>query len=77
MFKIDTDHPLPDTRKKRKHGKYPFADMVPGDSFFVPGTAAKNVGASASGWGYRRGQKFTTRTVTEDGVPGVRVWRVS
>jgi hypothetical protein len=43
MFKINKDIPLPPrgSKKTTKAIKYPFAQMSPGDSFFVPLTAER------------------------------------
>ena len=46
-----------------------------GDSFFRP-VEPRTVAGSAKSYGIRHGKKFTTRAVTENGVKGVRVWRV-
>ena len=69
-----------------KQEKYPWSHMKPGDSFFVPG--AKSC-ATDNRPGVKThmtlnnarqrfpGTKWTIRAVTENGVNGVRVWRVS
>ena len=53
--------------------------MLPGESFFVPFTkanlneiyATRNLAKAATG------NSFISRTVTEDGERGTRIWRVS
>lgn len=54
--------------------KYPWAEMEPGDSFFVEGGGDRRsvVSSVASARGRRTGEKYTIRKV--DG--GFRVWRV-
>lgn len=83
-FKIDKDVRVtrPDYSACGPKGcwKYPFDKMGVGDSFFVAGAVGKDrdtLRSSASSRGKRHGMKFTTRTVTEDGVKGVRIWRVA
>lgn len=68
-IKIDKGIPAPD----RSRAKYPLAAMELGDSFFVPGKTAALVGAS---FARHAPKKFAARGVTENGVKGVRVWRI-
>lgn len=74
-YAIDTAVPIPDPRGGLGKLKYPFPMMNVGDSFFVPGRGSQGVKGSINYWN-ARGRKFTTRTRTENGVYGVRVWRV-
>jgi len=75
-FAIDNDIPL------TVHGqaRYPFRKLQVGQSFFVS-DPKRFVGcrraASMTGPRIGNGVKFVTRTVTENGVKGVRIWRVS
>lgn len=57
--------------------KYPFEQMAVGQSFFVPEAKARNVRSSVGHYQRREtvAAKFITRTVTEEGIKGVRVWR--
>ena len=59
--------------------KYPWADMTEvGDSFFVPNGPRGAIYTAAIWYGTRHeGMKFACRTVIEDGVTGVRVWRTA
>ena len=77
-YKIEKGIQLPDRAFGFGQRKYPFAEMEPGDSFFVPceddkkkRTALRNsiMGSCRrkKGWG-----KFATRNVKG----GIRVWRV-
>lgn len=71
---VEKGHPIPRPTTR----VYPFGDMEPGDSFFVPpGENAErtknNVRCAAKAFGRRKGWKFTVR---KDGE-GVRVWRLS
>lgn len=80
-FKIDDGVQLPDRRYNGgRKPKYPFDQMTVGQSFFVPadGTKKKSVRAAAHGANKRSdgNRTFVTRSTTENGVEGIRVWRV-
>lgn len=74
-IKVEKGVPLPSS-----HGGplYPWADLDVGDSFFVAGKSSSSINTSLT-WANRKApvQRFVSRTVTENGVKGVRVWRVS
>ena len=89
-IQIDKGAPLPEARERRakdiggSQAKYPWADMVPGDSFFAPGMSTHRDGG-ARGLKYMStsrgkqvvpGSEWACRAVTKGGVRGVRVWRV-
>jgi hypothetical protein len=83
---IEKAIPVPPAKKPGPEAKFPWAQIQPGESFFVPGGrlsrrdsrrgTAKIVGCTT---GYRliKGSSWNKRAVTENGVNGVRVWRVS
>lgn len=48
-----------------------------GDSFFVPEKHHRAAVSIGSRVGTSTGRQFTSRTVTENGVTGVRIWRVA
>lgn len=74
MITIDKDVPMPSPAKPPP--KYPWRSMAVGDSFFIAGLTVAKL-ASLAAWGRKAtGYRFTCRTVTENGVAGVRVWRV-
>ena len=75
-FQISNDVPIP---ANRAHGnaKYPWRDMQVGSSFFIPGRTAGALAGAKSTAKKNTGFRFTTRTVTENGVNGCRVWRVA
>lgn len=82
-MQIDKHVPLPAPRAYRGKGgvlKYPFREMVPGDSAFFPGEhkSSKHHPAFMTARNYvkRHGWRITTRAVVEDGVKGIRIWRV-
>jgi hypothetical protein len=60
--------------------KYPFRKMVVGDSFFVPGGNISKLRDLSYAANCSRDDGgpcvFRNKTVNEDGVRGVRVWRV-
>lgn len=79
---IDDGIPLPDRLYKGgRKAKYPFDQMAVGQSFFVPadGEKKKSVRAAAHGASkrYDGNRTFATRSTTENGVAGTRVWRIS
>ncbi len=76
MFNIEKGVPLPLPHRPVKPRKYPFAEMEVGDSVFIPTAYSQLVGNAARGPCYAP-MKFTVRTVTENNVKGVRVWRVA
>lgn len=75
---IDSEIPIPDYTKE----KYPFNGLKLMESFFVAADSDSDKSLRLLQWRLcgcaksRKGKKFTTRTVTEDGHRGVRVWRV-
>lgn len=73
------------TSKRKGKGflpTYPFREMEPGQSFFVPLSFQKSlVSLQSSLLGnakhhFGTTKQVTTRMVSENGVQGVRVWRV-
>lgn len=77
MITIDKDKPMPNGYGRGAPRKYPFDELAVGESFFVPGKKANDLYSSADCAKLRcPGRKFSRRTVTENGVTGVRVWRV-
>lgn len=79
MYKIQTGVPLPPRRTAQRFTKYPFADMLVGDSFLVPKTEAKGdlkklmsrISAASAGAKQALGFKFALRKMPD----GVRIWR--
>lgn len=67
----------PPQRTRRRKYRYPFQDMQPGDSIFVPGARAAHLHQTARRNTAGTGWRFTTRAVAENGVAGARCWRVS
>lgn len=78
-FTIDQGIPLP---SKARSSKYPFADMSVGDSFFIAESsdqttfrAKSSVYSAMTKYAKATGTKYTIRSVSENGVNGLRVWR--
>jgi len=69
-FKIDKDVPIPQVL-----GQYPFEQMEIGDSFFAAGHTTNQIQNAASNH-RKKGKKFRSRRVTENGVEGTRIWRI-
>ena len=76
-MKIDRDIPPPTPRGE----KSPFAKMQVGDSVFFPGEnkadAQHPAYMSARNYVKRKGFGFTLRSVEENGVKGIRIWRTA
>lgn len=72
-FKIEKGVPVPLGRHNRGGAcKYPWNEMEPGDSFFVPGRALRNFNIVAPANRRYAPKRFVARTVKG----GVRVWRI-
>jgi hypothetical protein len=61
----------------RKRLKYPIFCMKPGESFFVPETRSNRVSARLFIYRKRFGWEFTTQRRRENGVEGIRIWRLT
>ena len=73
-MKIEKNIPIPESAGE---SKYPFKDMEVGDSVFVEGQTSQGAAMmSAKNIERRYGVKFSARKRTEDGVDGVRIWRI-
>jgi len=68
---IEITKGMPTPRGRR--AKYPFRDMEIGDSFFAAGSSVIGIHGCAR---RHRPMRFTCRSVVEDGVAGIRVWRI-
>jgi len=77
-MKIDTDIPIPRLRAS----KHPFSTMEVGQSVFYPLTGAAAIDrhpaymAAATIQKRYADYRFTGRTVTENDIRGIRIWRV-
>jgi hypothetical protein len=70
-FKIEKNIPLPNVRDKSIASL--LRQMEIGDSFFYPNGKHSFSGRFSS----LRPKKFVVRTVLENGIKGIRVWRVA
>ena len=80
-FPIEKNVPMP---RHRRSNNYNFSEMDVGDSFFVPASndmgCAKTQNSLCNSTRTIRkkhpDRRFETHVVTEEGVAGVRCWRV-
>lgn len=80
MFAIRNNRPMPTPAGGRGNRIYPLAEMMVGDSFFVPlgdRKATKVQGAILRASKGLAPRVFTTRRLVEDGVEGVGCWRTA
>jgi len=70
-IKIDKNVPIP---MGTRNLKYPLGSLEVGDSFFFETANTNSLGGVFS---QHKPKKFSVRTLTENGVKGIRVWRVS
>lgn len=76
MIEVQSGVPIP-AKKGGRPPRYPWRDLAVGDSFFIP-AALRPVVASASRNNARRnGGRFRVLTMVENGIKGVRVWRIA
>lgn len=73
LVNIDGDISIPTSAGMGRPPKYPLRDMQVGDSFFTTNDNVRQVVTYARRHGIG---KFTTRRWIEDGVRGIRVWKV-
>lgn len=70
-IKIDKGIPAP-----KGPNKYPFPDMRVGDSFFAPINPRHSGGLTSNAKRIYPGTGWRSSRVTENGITGVRVWRI-
>lgn len=80
VYKIDADVPLPeDTHKRGGQKETPLStamrSMQPGHSVFISDKYGMSLVASIAQRLFGAGN-YKKRLRTEDGIPGVRVWRI-
>lgn len=74
QIKVESNVPFPEGGHIGRIPTYPWADMKPGDSFFVPNvTSHKFAGTIQSA---RKKRKSWTLVVRKEGT-GIRVWRLA
>ena len=72
MFKVENNVPLPESKYGLGTGKYPWHQLLPGQSFFVPEHHLSNPKHRPSTPLF----KTRSRVCVENGIKGVRVWKV-
>jgi len=77
MPKLKIDKNVPLSRSSSGTPKYPWSDMQVGDSFFIPQISQRTRGGLYTCAQRAAAIKITVRSVTENGVEGVRVWRIA
>jgi hypothetical protein len=70
MITIDKNIPIPELRGRKR--LLPLGEMEVGDSFFTTATSHASIRTAP-----HLPKRFTIRTVTENGVKGLRVWRIA
>jgi hypothetical protein len=73
MYDIEDGVPISKKIGNGRPSKYPFRQMLVGQSCFIPDKTPKSLNSL---FPKTDGIKFTMRTVTENGIKGVRVWRI-
>lgn len=68
-YEIEDGVPLPPSTRR----KYPFGEMLPGQSVVIPATEALRARNAAHERGRRSSMRFATKTM-DDG--SIRIWRV-
>lgn len=76
MYEIDKDVPIPPVMFKLTEYQEPINRLGIGHSFFVPTDKPESTRALLHKCALRAGITCTTRHIVEDGVKGMRVWRV-
>lgn len=74
-YQPESGVPIPQLKYGANGGKYPWSELLVGDSFFVPHATIHRMSTLCSHRCERYEVKYTCRTVVESGVKGVRVWR--
>lgn len=72
-IRVQKGIPIPLRKRFIRQSRYPFLSMAIDESFFIPGRKQISIPASVRS----TTRKFVQRGTTENGVPGVRVWRRS
>lgn len=76
VIAIDDDVAIPATVRSGGKAKYPWTELQPGNSFFIPGAKVETFYTLCSTASKKHGCKFIARKWDgEGGVKGVRVWR--
>lgn len=78
MIEIQDDIPLPTGWSGAgRPAKYPFGQMNVGNSFFMCDNEKDRARRAAWAYGNCNNRKFASRRVEENGVIGIRIWRIT
>jgi hypothetical protein len=77
MFEIEKNILVPPKQKQVYRGKYPFAQMQVGDSFFVRQEQGNKSAIRSSAQLAKKALGFRFIVRTDNDNTGVRVWRVA
>ena len=75
MIEIQSNLPVP--ARQGRPVKYPLDKMQVGDSFFVATSVRSALSGSINRCRKKVGYRFTVRIVEENGVKGLRIWRIA
>ena len=75
-FQVQKGIEIPERGPLSRSCIYPWNKMEIGDSFFLPNYKISQVSSGACAAGKRYGKMYITRTLIENDIKGVRVWRV-
>lgn len=78
-IKIEKGVPIPPPRAPNLLARHLLSEMEIGDSIFIPGRGVSSASAGMNLFARRHApnRKHVCRTVTENGVKGIRVWRIA
>lgn len=78
LYEIESDVPIPAVRSSGRTTRYPFRTLKINESFFTDNLdEVPRLQRAAAAYAKRAGIKLLTRRVEEDGVQGLRVWRIA
>lgn len=82
MFKVEHGIAIPGKTKFVKEKRFPLDSLNIGDSFFIPPTVMdeqdtfNDLRSCVVGYAVREDIEITTRIRSENGIVGMRVWRI-
>ena len=76
-YTIEKGIPLPPPIRTPGARRPIWFDLAKGDSLFFPNGDVQKLTSASGNWGKRHGgKKFARRIWEQDGIKGVRVWRI-
>ena len=76
-IKIESGIPIPGDKSKAKGLTAAIRKMQVGDSIFLEGLQPSHLSGRIQFAKLETGYKLISRTVTENGIKGVRIWRIA